>query len=126
MKARLENIGPPPAARNRVSHQHGDGHGAYAAGHGGDGGAFGGDFFKGYVAYQAVAAGGRGVVFAVDSDVDDDGSFSHEVGFYELGLTDCGDEDVGGATDFSEVATSGVRDCDGGVAAQSFSHKEQG
>lgn len=99
-----------------VFHEHGDGHGADAAGDGGDGGGEGGDLFVGYVAYEASAGLFGGVRDAVDSYVDDDRAFLDPVCFYHFRAAYGGDENVGAAADGGEVFGTGVGDCDCGVS----------
>ena len=109
-----------------VLHEQGDGHGADAAGDGGDGAAFGGDFVEGDVADEFVAFFGAGCFDAVDADIDDDGAFFDVLGFEEFGAADGGDDDVGLAGDGAEVAGAGVGDGDGGITAGTFGHEQEG
>lgn len=90
-------------------HQHGDGHGADAAGDWRDHGGHAADVL-GYVADHAVAALGRGVVHGVDANVNDDGTRLDPVRFHERGLADGGDQNVGlraGEADRSRAPANG-------------------
>jgi len=107
-----------------VLHEEGDGHGADAAGDGGDGSAFGGDFVEGDVADEFVAFFGARGFDAVDADIDNDSAFFDVLGLEEFGAADGGDDDVGLACDGAEVAGAGVGDCDGGVSAGTFGHEK--
>ena len=109
-----------------VLHEEGDGHGADAAGDGGDGAAFGGDFVESDVADEFVAFFGAGGFDAVDADIDDDGAFFDVLGFEEFGAADGGDDDVGLAGDGAEVAGAAMGDGDGGIAAGAFGHEQEG
>ena len=107
-------------------HEHGDGHGTDAAGDGGDGAAFRGDFVEGDIADEAAALGGGRVVDAIDTDVDDGGALLDEISGDKTGFADGGDEDVGRAADVGDVFGAAVGDGDGGVAAFAFVHEQQG
>ena len=109
-----------------VLHEEGDGHGADAAGDGGDGAAFGGDFVEGDVADEFVAFFGAGGFDAIDADINDDSAFFDMLGLEEFGAADGGDDDVGLACDGAEVAGAAMSDGDGGVSALAFGHEEEG
>ncbi len=109
-----------------IGDEHGDGHGADAAGDWGDGGAARGDVGEVDIADDAVAVFGGWVGDAVDADVDDDGTVFDEVSGDEFRAADGGDEDIGVAADGGEVAGAGVGDGDGGVAAFAAGHEEEG
>ena len=84
-------------------HQHGNGHGADAAGDGRNVRGLRGDGVELDVADQAVAAFFAGVFHAVDADVDYiDAVFDHICG-HEIGASDRGDENVRLACDAREV-----------------------
>ncbi len=109
-----------------VFHEHGNGHGTDAAGDGGDFGAERGDVVEIDIADDAEAGFARGVVDAVDADVDDNGSGGHHVGGNEAGTTDGGDDDVGGAENSGEVLCARVAESDSGVAVDVFAGEEEG
>ncbi len=101
-----------------VSEEHGDGHGADAAGDGGDAGGDFGDFFEVDVAdgFFGDLAEGVGDSDAVDADVDDDGTGFDVVGSQQVWLADGDDDDVGAAAGGGGVAGVDVAEGDGGVA----------
>ena len=86
-----------------VFHEHGDGHGADAAGNGSDGAALGGYAGEIDIASEAVAGFFAGVFDAVDADIDDDGSVFYPIGLDHIGATYGGDKDVSAAADGGEV-----------------------
>lgn len=109
-----------------VLHQERNSHRADAAGDGGDGAAFGGDFVESDVADEFVAFFGAGGFDAVDADINDDSAFLDVLGFEELRAADGGDDDVGLTGDDTEVAGAAMGDGDGGIAARSFGHEKEG
>lgn len=109
-----------------VVHEHGDGHGADAAGDGGHVAGFGGNGVVVGIADEAVAPGSLGGFDAVDADVDNGGAVFDHVGGDEVGAPDGGDEEVGLSGDGGEVGGAGMTDGDGGVAGEGFAHHEEG
>ena len=88
---------PQRGGSERIVEEAGDGHGAHAAGHGGDGARSFFGFFEADVARQlAFAVGGRD---AVDADVDDDRPLLDPVTANHLRATHRGHEDVGFTAD---------------------------
>ena len=83
----------------RVVEEHGDGHGADAAGDGGDEGGHLAHAVEVDVPDEALALGAVGVRDAVDADVDDDGAWADHL-----------------AGEGGEVAGMGVAEGHGGVA----------
>ena len=106
-----------------VFHEHGNGHGADAAGDGGNGGGVGGGFVEGDVAGEAEAGLFGGIRYAVDANVDDDGSGFDPFTTDHFGAADGGDENVGAAADGGEILGARVGDGDGGVGT--FGEKEE-
>lgn len=108
-------------AEECVGEEHGDGHGADAAGYGSDVGGDFRDIVEVDVAGQRVR-GGR----AADADIDDDGAGFDHIGLDEVGVAEGSDEDVGGSTMFVKVFGEAMDDGDGGVAVGCFLHEEGG
>lgn len=86
-----------------VFHEHGDSHGADAAGNGGDGATLGGYAGEIDIAGEAVAGFFAGVFDAVDADIDHDGSVFYPIGLNHIGATYGGDKDISAAADGGEV-----------------------
>ena len=97
-----------------VAEEHSDGHGADAAGDGGDVRGFLFDGVEVDVAYGF--AGAIGLLEAVDADVDDDDAFTDVVGGDEVRLADGDDDDVSGAAGGGRILGENVAEGDGGVA----------
>ena len=109
-----------------VVHEHRDGHGADAAGDGGEVARLGGDGVVIGITDEAVAALCFGIFDAVDADVDDGGAVLDHLGGEEMGAPDRGDDEVGLAGNGGEVGGAGMADRDGGVAGEGFAHHEEG
>ena len=101
-----------------VAEEHGDGHGADAAGDGGDPTGDFGDFIEVDVAdgFFGDFAEGVGDFDAVDADVDDHRARFDVVGAKEVGLADGDDDDVGVAGVGGGVLGVNVAEGDRGVA----------
>lgn len=102
--------------------EHGDGHGAYAAGHGADEGCDLSDGVEVDIAdgFGLEVWGGAGD--AVDADVDDQGARLDHVAGDQVRDAGGGDQDVGGAGDVGEAGGPFVAGDDGGFLA----HEEDG
>ena len=100
---------------NRVDHEHGDGHGADAAGDGSDDGSLLLHAVEVDVADEAIAALLRGVFDTVDADVDNRGAVLDHVGRDGVGPSGGNNEDVGLARERGHVLRAGMADRDGGV-----------
>src|SRR5712692_7096260 len=120
-----------------VAHEHGNGHGADAAGHGreraGDTGgigmdiadesaAFGAEFLEAVWKVVKKALGFFGVRYAVGANIDNRGAGLDPVCFHVTGFAHSGDDDIGAAEDIGQVARFGMADRDGGVGV----HEEKG
>jgi hypothetical protein len=119
-----------------VAHEHGDGHGADAAGNwsesasGVDGIgmnvsdediALGVKFFETCRKIFQQAFGFFRIGDAVGTDVDDSGSSFYPIAFHIASFAHCRDDDIGAAYDARKVTRLGVADGDGGVGV----HEEQ-
>jgi len=109
-----------------VEEEHGDGHGADAAGDGGDEGGFFFDVFEIDVALEAVADFFGGVFDAIDAYVDNDSAGFNHVGGDGIARAGGGDDDIGAARVVGEIFCAGVADGDGGVAEGAFLDEDIG
>src|SRR5712691_2870007 len=130
--------GPPQAGGfHRVAHEHGDGHGTDAAGHGRErtrsvdrvrmdvadkGAAFGAEFGEAVRKILEEALSFVGIGDAVGADIDDGGARLDPVCFDETGFAYGGDDDIGAAKNVGEAARLGMADGDGGVGV----HEKKG
>src|SRR5467141_3504773 len=113
-----------------VAHEHGDGHGSDAAGHGrersgnvdgagmdvaDESASFGTEFFEAVWKAVKKPLGFFGVSNAVGADIYDHGAGLDPVGFHITGPAHGGDDDIGAAEDIVQVARFGMADRDGGI-----------
>src|ERR1700731_1519675 len=120
-----------------VAHEHGDGHGTDAAGHGRErsgnvdgagmdvadqSAAFGTELFEAVWKVVKKPLGFFGVRNAIGAHIDDRGAGLDPVRFHEAGLAHGGDEDIGAAENIGQVARFGMANRDGGVGV----HEEEG
>src|SRR6266852_3932042 len=120
-----------------VAHEHGDGHGADAAGNGGErsgnvdgagmhvadeSACFGAEFFEAVRKVVKKPLGFFGVRNAVGANIDDCCAGLDPVRFHVAGFAHGGDDDIGAAEDFGQIARFGMADRDGGVGV----HEEKG
>ena len=100
-----------------VLHEHADGHGAYAAGDGGNEAGLGGYGVEIDIALEAVAGLARGVRNACCAHVDDNSALLDHIGCDEGGMADGGNDDVGLQALLAKGGAATVADGDGGVNA---------
>jgi len=120
-----------------VAHEHGDGHGADAAGDGSEGAgnvdrggmdvadegaAFGAKFCEAVGEVLKKALGFFRVGDAIGANVDDGSAGLDPAGLHEAGFAHGGDDDISAADNIGEIARLGMADGDGGVGV----HEEKG
>src|SRR5712664_699391 len=120
-----------------VAHEHGDGHGADAAGHrrersgnvdgagmdiADESASFGAEFFEAVRKVVKEPLGFFEVRNAVGTDINDRRAGLDPVRFHVAGFAHGGDDDIGAAEDFGQIARFGMADGDSGVGV----HQEQG
>ena len=96
----------------RIFEKHGDGHGTYASGNGGDISCN-----LGYACVINVACE-LAVCFAVHTDVNDNGAGLYHIGGHEICLADRNDENIRRAADFCEIFGAGVADRNGRICVE--------
>lgn len=116
-----------PTGLESIFHEGGDGHGAYAAGDGGDIAAKRGDFVEFDVTFEGKAALFRSVGDAGDADVDDDGARLDHIGGHEFRAAKGCHEDIRLPAYLPEVAGMRMADRYGtvagiGIAAEQDAH----
>src|SRR6266851_1975294 len=120
-----------------VAHEHGDGHGADAAGHGrersgnvdgagvdvaDESASLAAEFFEAVWKVVKEPLGFFEVRNTVGANIDDCCAGLDPVRFHVAGFAHGGDDDIGAAEDFGQIARFGMADRDGGVGV----HQEQG
>src|SRR6266851_5722224 len=120
-----------------VAHEHGDGHGADAAGHGrersgnvdgagmdvaDESASLGAEFFEAVRKVVKEPLGFFEVRNAVGTDINDRRAGLDPVRFHVAGFAHGGDDDIGAAEDIGQIARFGMADGDGGVGV----HEEKG
>src|SRR5260370_1354390 len=120
-----------------VAHEHGDGHGADAAGHrrersgnvdgtgmdvADESASFGAEFFEAVRKVVKEPLGFCEVRNAVGANIDDRRAGLDPVRFHVAGFAHGGHDDIGAAEDIRQVARFGMADGDGGVGV----HEEKG
>ena len=122
----LAQLRDPCCARDVVE-QHRHGHRSDASWHRGDCAGDGCNCFEIDVSDQSVAAFARGIVDAIDADIDHGGASMNHIGGDRVGPAGRGDENVGLPCDGWKVGGVGVADGDGGVRSLSLlrQHRRQ-
>jgi hypothetical protein len=109
-----------------VEEEHGDGHGADAAGDGGDEGRFFFYVFEIDVANEPESRFFGGVIDAINADIDNDGAGFNHVGGDGIERAGGGDDDIGATRVVGEIFCAGVADGDCGVAEGAFLDEDIG
>ena len=117
-----------PCCARDVVEQHCHGHRPDASWHRGDCAGDGCNCIEIDVSDQSVAAFARGIVDAIDADIDHGGASMNHIGGDRVGPAGRGDENVGLPCDGWKVGGVGVADGDGGVRSLSLlrQHRRQG